>query len=213
MKEELLRFKKGQKYLFFDYETCHLNLTSKENKPWQLAFILKEGDRVIEEADYWLHWDDIKVSEGAARVTGWTKSKYDKKAKNPKGPLEHFESHLYNKDVIPVGHNILGFDVYIHNIHRKLLKKNSDYSYIDRCIDTACIAKAIKKEIKLSAKENRLAWQYRLNSFIEKRLKVNLAQCCRDYDLNFDPNKLHDALYDIEMNAEVFQKMIWDIEI
>ena len=84
---------------------------------------------------------------------------------------------------------------------------------MDRCIDTACIAKAIKKEIKISANENRLAWQYRLNNFIEKRLKVNLNQCCKDYNLKFDPTKLHDALYDIKMNAEVFQKMIWDIEI
>ena len=213
MKEGLLGFKKNQKYLFFDYETCHLNLTSKENKPWQLAFLLKEGEKTLEEADYWLHWDDIKVSDGAARVTGWTKSKYQKKAQSPIAPLEHFESLLYDEDVIPVGHNILGFDVYIHNIHRKLLRKESDYSYIDRCIDTACIAKAIKKEIKISANENRLAWQYRLNNFIEKRLKVNLNQCCKDYNLKFDPTKLHDALYDIKMNAEVFQKMIWDIEI
>ena len=29
-------------------------------------------------------------------------------------------------------------------------------------------------------------------------LKVNLQQCCRDYSIDFDPKKLHDALYDIE---------------
>lgn len=213
MKEGLLRFKTNQKYLFFDYETCHLNLTSKENKPWQLAFLLTQGNEVLEKADYWLKWKDLKVSEGAARVTGWTKAKYDKKAGDPKEALEHFEKHLYDEDVIPVGHNILGFDVYIHNIHRKLLGKKTDYSYINRCLDTACIAKAIKKEIKPSAKENRLAWQYRLTNLIERKLKVNLTQCCKDYDLKFDPKKLHDALYDIKMNAEVFNKMIWNIEV
>jgi len=213
LKEDLLRFKNNQKYLFFDYETCHLNLTSKENKPWQLAFLLMQGNEVLEKADYWLKWKDLKVSEGAARVTGWTKTKYDKRASDPKEALEHFESYLYDDNVIPVGHNILGFDVYIHNIHRKLLNKKTDYSYINRCLDTACIAKAIKKEIKLSAKENRLAWQYRLTNLIERKLKVNLTQCCKDYDLKFDPKKLHDALYDIKMNAEVFNKMIWNIEI
>lgn len=213
MKEGLLRFKTDQKYLFFDYETCHLNLTSKENKPWQLAFLLMRGNEVLEKADYWLKWEDLKVSEGAARVTGWTKAKYEKKAGDPEEALAHFEKHLYDKSVIPVGHNILGFDVYIHNIHRKLLKKKTNYSYINRCLDTACIAKAIKKEIKLSAKENRLAWQYRLTNLIERKLKVNLTQCCKDYDLKFDPKKLHDALYDIKMNSEVFNKMIWNIEI
>lgn len=213
MKEQLLRFNEKQKYLFFDYETCHLNLTSKENKPWQLAFLLMRGDEVLDEADYWLRWEDLKVSEGAARITGWTKSKYEKKAGDPAKALHHFEKHLYDESVIPVGHNILGFDVYIHNIHRKLLNKKADYSHIARCLDTVCIAKAIKKEIKLSPSENRLAWQYRLTNLIERKLKVNLKQCCKDYDLTFNPNKLHDALYDIKMNAEVFKKMIWNIEI
>ena len=151
MKEELLRFNKNQKFLFFDYETCHLNLASQENKPWQLAFLLMKGEEVLDQADYWLKWKDLNVSEGAARVTGWTRAKYEKKAGDPDKALKHFEEHLYDDSVIPVGHNILGFDVYIHNIHRKLLRKKTDYSYITRCLDTVCIAKAIKKEIKLSA--------------------------------------------------------------
>lgn len=213
MKDALLRFKPKQKYLFFDYETCHLNLTLKENKPWQLAFLLTEGDCILEEADYWLRWEELNVSEGAARVTGWTKAKYDKKAQDPKKALDHFQEYLYDESVIPVGHNILGFDVYIHNIHRKLLGQPTDYSYINRCVDTLCLAKAIKKEIKLSPEDDRLAWQYRLTNFIERKLKTSLRQCCKDYDLNFNPNKLHNALYDIKMNMEVFKKMIWNIEV
>ncbi|MAG59885.1 hypothetical protein CMO96_03810 [Candidatus Woesebacteria bacterium] len=213
MKESLLRFNKDQKYLIFDYETCHLNLVSEDNKPWQLAYRLIQGDRLLDEADHWLYWEDLHVSEGAARVTGWTKTKYKKNAKDPAKALDAFEEHLYDKDVIPVGHNILGFDVYIHNIHRKLLKRKTDYSYIHRCIDTVCLGKAIKKEIKLPKEENRLAWQYRLTNFIERKLKVNLKQCCKDYGITFNANKLHNALYDIKMNEEVFKKMLWDIEI
>ena len=33
------------------------------------------------------------------------------------------------------------------------------------------------------------------------------------YDIDFDPKKLHDALYDIEKNFEIFLKQIWELEI
>ena len=49
--EDLLRFKKNQKYMVFDFETCNLNLVSEENKPWQLAFLIYEGDKLIESND------------------------------------------------------------------------------------------------------------------------------------------------------------------
>ena len=93
---ELLRFKPDQKYVLFDFETCGLNLGSLRNKPWQLAFITIENQRVKDKADYWLRWDDIEVSEGAAKVTGWTQKKYDDRAVDPHKPLEHFEEYLYD---------------------------------------------------------------------------------------------------------------------
>ena len=45
MDEDLLRFKKDQKYLVFDYETCNLNLGHLENKPWQIGFIICKGSK------------------------------------------------------------------------------------------------------------------------------------------------------------------------
>ena len=66
MKESLLRFKKNQKYLLFDYETCNLNLVSN-NKPWQLAFLVVENNKIIESKDYWLKWNDLTVSPEAAQ--------------------------------------------------------------------------------------------------------------------------------------------------
>ena len=49
MLDNLLRFKKDQKYIFFDYETEGLNLYS--SKPFQLSFIISEGQKIIEKAD------------------------------------------------------------------------------------------------------------------------------------------------------------------
>ena len=80
-------------------------------------------------------------------------------------------------------------------------------------IDTLSIAKAIKKQIKISKGESLLAWQYRLNHLIERGLSCNLKQCCKDFDVPFDASKLHDALYDIRVNYEVFKKMIWEVEL
>jgi DNA polymerase III epsilon subunit-like protein len=213
MKAELLRFKKGQKYVLFDYETCDLNLGLETNKPWQLSFILASGDSIVEKHDYYLKWDDLKLSEDAARITGFSKRTYDSKAVCPKKALAHFEKYLYNPDYINVGHNILGFDVYIHNIHRMLCGKKPDYSYIARSIDTLCLGKAIKKEIKFPKGGDRLAWQYSLNSVIERGLKASLSACAKYYGIDFDSRKLHNALYDISINYSVFKKMLWDLEI
>ncbi len=212
MKEDLLRFKNNQKYIIFDYETCDLNLASEDNKPWQLSFIVADSKKVYEKKDYYLKWDNINVSEDAARITGFSKSVYNKKGTCPKQALDHFEKYLYDPNIIPLGHNVLGFDVYIHNIHRKLCKLKPDFSYIDRIIDTNCLAKAAAEKIKNTG-DSRLAWQYSLNNYIKKGLKTSLQHCAKKYGIPFDPSKLHNALYDIEINYEVFKKQLWEVEV
>jgi DNA polymerase III epsilon subunit-like protein len=212
MKEQLLRFKPNQKYMVFDFETCNLNLCSKDNKPWQLGFILCKGDKVEKEHDFLIRWDDLDVSPDAAKITGFNQTKYNKESVEPKKVLDFFEKYLYDPSYIKVGHNLLGFDVYIHSIFRRLLNKKPDYSYLQQLIDTLCIAKAIKKEIK-PPKEKVLSWQYKLTSFRERGLKASITALCKSYDLNFNPAKLHDAIYDVKMNYEIFRRQIWEIEI
>lgn len=213
MNNNLLRFNSKQKYIIFDYETCNLNLCSPENKPWQLSFIVASNNKIYETHDYYLRWDDLNISKDAAKITGFSKSKYDKLAVCPRKALDHFESFLYNKDYIPVGHNILGFDVYIHNIHRKLLNKKPDYSYINRAIDTNCLAKGIAKQLIKPQGKSTIAWQYSLNQIIERGLKTSLQMCAKKYKIDFDPTKLHDALYDIKINHQVLNKQLWEVEV
>jgi DNA polymerase III alpha subunit (gram-positive type) len=213
MNENLLRFNKYQKYIFFDFETCCLNLGSLDNKPWQLAFIVIEGGKVVKSKDHWIFWPDLKMSDAAAKMTGWTKSAYDQKSTDAKAILDEFESYLYNKEYINVGHNILGFDIYVHGIYRRCLGLKPDYSYVDRSIDTLCLAKAIKNDIKFHKDDNFYNWQYRLNNMIDRKSKKKLIDLCKDYDIEIDPNKLHDAMYDIEQNYKVFKKMLWEVNI
>ena len=210
MNESLLRFDRNQKYLVFDTETEGLNLVN--SRPWQVAWIVTQGDKVLEEHDVYVGWDDLEVSKDAARVTGFSKQDYERRAIDCSDAMKKFASYLYNPDYKIVGHNLLNFDVYIVNVWRKLLNLTSDYSFIDRIIDTRSIATAIAKNIPVD-KENFLAWQYKMVNYIERGLKTSQATLLKRYDIPHDPKRLHDALYDIMMNYKIFRKQLYEIEL
>ena len=168
---------------------------------------------VFKSFDFFIKWEDLNISADARRITNFSDAKYLKNAVDAKQVLKIFEDYIYNEDYLIVGHNILGFDVYIHGIFRQLLGKRPDYSYINRCVDTLCLAKAIKKDIDIDKSDDFIEWQYKLNSFIEKRLGCSIQALCKSYELDFDPSKLHNALYDIDVNFKIFQKQLWQLEI
>ena len=213
MNENLLRFKKNQNYIFFDFETCCLNLGSLDNKPWQLGFIVINNGKIVKRRDCWVYWDNLKMSDTAAKMTGWTQKEYKSKAQDARTILEEFESYLYDDSYINVGHNILGFDIYVHGIYRRCLNQKPDYSYVNRSIDTLCLAKAIKNDISYQKDDEFFNWQYRLNNMIDRKSKKKLIDLCKHYDIKIDESKLHDAMYDIEQNYEVFKKMLWEVNI
>jgi len=209
----MLRFNKKQKYICFDFETCDLNLISLNNKPWQLSYIIAEGPKIIKEKDCHIKWSNLKLSEEARKITRFDDEKYSKLAQDPLKVLKDFESYLYNEDYIIIGQNLLGFDVYIHNIYRKLLGLETDFSYINRIYDTNCVAKAIKKEIKPVKNGSFIYWQYKLNDYRERNMRTSIKAQLKQYKIDFDENKLHDSLYDVQMNFKIFQKQIWQIDV
>jgi hypothetical protein len=209
----MLRFNKDQKYICFDFETCHLNLLDDSNKPWQLSYIIAKGSNIQKEVDNYIFWPDLNISEGAKLVTHFDERKYHSLAADPKDILSTFEDYLYDPDYLIIGQNLLGFDVYIHNIYRRLLDKKPDFSFVKRIIDTNCIAKAIKKDLKIQKEVDFTCWQYKLNDFREKGLKTSIKAQLKDYKIDFDENMLHNSLYDVQMNFKIFQKQIWQIEI
>jgi len=213
MNENLLRFNHNQNYLFFDFETCCLNLGSLDNKPWQLGYMVIQSGKILSKKDCWIHWPDLKMSDTAAKMTGWTESKYQKLAQPAEPILVEFEKYLYDDSYINVGHNILGFDVYVHGIYRRCLGRKPDYSYTQRSIDTLCLAKAIKNDIIFNKDDNFYSWQYRLNNMVDRKSKKKLIDLCKHYDIKIDESRLHDAMYDIEQNYEVFKKMLWEVNI
>jgi len=210
MDESLLRFDKKQKYLVFDTETEGLNLI--RSRPWQVAWLVVEGGKILEKHDMFLDWPNLDVSAGAAKITGFTMKEYNKRRESPRKVWEKFSKHLYDKDTFIVGQNLLGFDVYMVNIWRELMKLEADYSYVERIIDTRALAVAIAKDIPVD-KDDFISWQYRLINHRERKLKTSQAFLLKKYNIDHDPKRLHDALYDIEMNFKVFRKQLFDLEI
>jgi DNA polymerase III epsilon subunit-like protein len=210
MKEELLRFNNKQKYIVLDTETEGLNLV--HSRPWQCSWIVCQGKNILSKHDKFLHWDNLKVSEGAAKVTGFTYESYARKAECPKKVWDEFSRYLYNPEYIIIGQNILGFDVYMINVWRKLLGLGSDHSYLNRTIDTKSLSTAIFKNV-LPEKPYFLSWQYKLLNYREKGLKTSQGFMLKHYNIPHDPKMLHDGLYDVQMTFEIFKKQIYDIEI
>jgi DNA polymerase III alpha subunit (gram-positive type) len=178
MHESLLRFNKKQRYVVFDTETEGLNLVT--SRPWQVAWLLVEGDKIIDKRDFFIHWPNLNVSEGAARVTGFSYNDYAKKSMPPNVVWEKFAHDLYNEDNLVVGQNLLGFDVYMVNVWRRLMGMDADYSYVNRIIDTKSLATAIAKDIPVE-KENFINWQYRLLNHRERGLKTSQATLLKKY--------------------------------
>lgn len=206
----LLRFNREQKYVVWDCETEGLNLV--HSKPWQIAWSVCQGDKILEEFDFYIKWDDLNVSDGAAKVTGFSREIYERKAADPKIIFERFAKYLYDTQYKLVGQNVLGFDVYIINIWMKLIGLSPNYSYIDRILDTRCLAMAIAKQIPVD-KENLISWQYRLLNHRDKKVKASQLALLKKYDIEFNEKRLHDAKYDCEMTYRIFKKQLFEIEL
>jgi len=209
--EELLRFKFDQKYVIFDTETEGLNLVS--SKPWQLAYIEATGKKINKKHNRFLKWDDLNVSDDAARITGFNKKEYLSKAEDPEKVYKEFIDLIMDEDVIIVGQNLLGYDVYMLGVIARNLDIEIDYSFISRILDTKVIATALAKGNKTPDKDDMLAWQLRYLNYRERGLKTNQKFLLQHYEIPFDENQLHDALYDIEKNFEIFQKQLWELDV
>jgi DNA polymerase III epsilon subunit-like protein len=209
MQHNLLRFNKNQKYIVFDTETEGLSLAT--SRPWQLSWMIFENNNIRHENHY-IDWPDLNISAGAAKITRFDYSFWKKRSEDPLTILNIFNKYLYDENYLIVGANLLGFDIYIINTLRKILGFNSDYSYISRILDIQCIQKGIYAGLK-SIPDDRLTWQYQMYHTVKKGVKTSVKHLCSIYDIPFDENMAHDAVYDNEKCFEIFKKQILTIDI
>jgi len=224
--EDLLRFKFNQKYINFDAETEGLNLVS--SRPWQISWIEAVGKKITARKNKFIWWDDLDISNAAAIVTRFDKRYYfdeglqnktyriDEKVFKTESPLSVYSeiiNKLNQKDFIIVGQNILGYDIYILGVLAKKLGLKIDYSFVSRIFDTKAVAMALAKENKTPDKEDFLSWQIKFLNHRERKIKTNQKFLLQKYEIDFEESKLHDGIYDVEKNFEIFQKQIWELDI
>lgn len=205
----LLKHNINQKYVVFDTETEGLSLTS--SRPWQLSWIVCQGENILEQHDEFILFGDLDMSEDATRITNFNKSVYLQSAKDPLEVWQKFAPYLYDEKNILVGQNLLGYDIYILNVLMNCLGMKNNWSFLPRIVDTKALATALFKDIKLSG--DRLSWQMKLMNFREKGLKTSQSFLLKHFGIDHDPSKLHNAMYDITMNYKIFRKLIMGVDV
>lgn len=211
MTDQLLRFNFGQKFLFLDYETEGLNL--RNSRPWEVGYILCQGKNTILEKKSQIWWPDLQISEEAARITRFDRFSYERDARDPKEVWAEFEKLFYDENALIVGQNILNFDGFITNVWRRNINLPTDWSFINRVIDTRALSVAIQKGNKTIDHNDLLCWQMRFMHHREKGVKASLEWLVKNYGFEYDKTKHHSALQDCRYTRDVFQKMIYEIEI
>ena len=209
LEKNLLKYKKNQKYVVADYETCNLNTFSLDNKPWQVGYAtgsINEG--ITKSQNIYIKWEDLKISADAARITHFSEEGYISNWQDSKKVLDYIESYLYNTEYRILFFNGLNFDIYVHNIWRKALGLKSDYSFLNRVIDVRALVVADKLGYNIDINENLFFWQKKMMKFYKRGFKSNLTYSCKEYGVEIDESKTHEGQYDCELTMKLFFELV-----
>jgi len=170
------------------------------------------GDKIIAVKNYYVKWDThLKISADAARITKFNPKVLERDGLSPEEIFPTMEDWLDNADFI-IGHNILGFDLYLIKDFYKYMGK--PYRHIvEKIIDTNCIAKGLKFGNYYKQGDNFLEYQYKMYSERRKGIRTNLAALGREYEIEHDDDDLHDAVVDLRLNIKVWNKIKWMIDL
>ena len=209
---ELLRFDKTSNFTFIDLETLNLCLNFAQNLPWQVAMIKTTGGAIDAERDLLIKWNtDLRISHEAKVITRYPEDKIRDFGLSFDEVFPQMEEWLEAADYI-VGHNTLGFDIYLIKEMYRLNGKKITH-LVDKFLDTNCLAKGIKFGIPKMPKETLLEYQYKLLDTRRKGVKTNLTALGKEYKIDVDYENLHQALNDLHLNLMVFNKLKFQIDL
>lgn len=208
-----LRFEENLDILIYDVETFNLNLNLLLNKPWQMGMLKVKDNKEINNKNLYINWPNcnLKIGDEAARITKYSQEKFDKECINEEIAFNEIYEWMENCKYA-IGHNILGFDLYLLIQWYKLHNKNWKH-LPNKMIDTNCLAKAYKMQIPFKKDDNLLEWQYKLYHKIVKGVKTNQTTLGKEWNLEFDENNLHDGINDCRLTLQIFNKLKQLIEI
>ena len=212
MDAHLLRFRKDKKLVFIDCETYNLCLSFCHNVAWQISMISTDGTYKKDERDFYIKWDTpFKISDDAKRITRYNESFVNKNGKEPKDVFPIIKKWLDGADYI-VGHNIIGFDIYLIKEMYKMF--GEDYKHlVPKLIDTNCIARGVKMEIPYKPEEDFTEYQYRIVNTRRKGVRSSLTALGKEFNIDHDYDKLHNAIVDLELNLKVWNKLKSALEL
>ncbi len=210
---DLLRYQDNQRFLCWDVETEGLSLTRA--RPWQIAYAICTIKGIESINVRYPLWEDLSVSEEAARVTRFDMKDYRARAEPADEVLKDFESILFDPSIMSLGHNLLGFDVYVVNTWRRLCGQKTDWSFVPRVVDTLALSRAYRYG-HAPDRSNPLAWQYKMLGIRGTRAKgmgCSLGAMAREFGVEYDERQAHNASYDCHVNHAVFNKLAWSVEV
>tara|TARA_B100002019_G_scaffold277821_1_gene278037 strand:+ start:62 stop:589 length:528 start_codon:yes stop_codon:yes gene_type:complete len=165
-----------------------------------------KGKKIIDRKNFFIKWDTkLKISQDAARMTGYSEKNMKKNAVSPEEAFPTIHDWLENCDYI-CGHNVLGFDIYLLRGLYKYFNKNYQ-PLVPKVIDTFAVAKGIKLNYKYDKNQDFTEYQYRVINTIKRGLKCSLGALGKEFDIDHDESKLHDALVDLELNVKVWNHL------
>ena len=93
-----------------------------------------------------------------------------------------------------------------------MMGKSASHLY-EKMIDTHSIAKGYKLELPYKQGDSLLEYQYAAAHIRKKGVKTSLIALGKEFDIEHDYGKLHNALVDLELNLKVWNKLKWSVEI
>lgn len=215
MQNELLRFDKKKKFVHIDVETQNVALHHSINLPWQIACLTSVGGRVTNTENMYVKYPfELKVSPMAAKITHYDPRKIAQFGIPAEQAFKRTMAILETADFI-VGHNIIGFDIYLLRSLAHFLKKPFDaQSFLNKMIDTACLLKGIKMGTPYKNDEFLVSYQYRVyHKRAEKGIKYSQTAAGKEFQIEHDYENLHDAVVDLQLNIKLWDKIKWLVEI
>lgn len=213
MDEHLLRYNKDKTFVFIDCESLNLCLNFCHNLPWQIAMIKVQGDKKVDQKNFYLKWDtNLKISQDAARITRYDHKKVQKEGFDPKEVFPTIKDWLDHADHI-IGHNIIGYDIYLIKEYYQYM--NCHWKYlVNKLIDTNVIIKGIKNNIIYNRNDNFLEYQYKVyHTKRKKAIRTSLSSVAKESGIEHDYDALHDAINDLDLNVKVWNKLKWQVDI
>jgi len=206
MIDNLLRNTKRD-FTIFDFETNGLNL--RRSLPWQLAWVRLNKYGIKQSKNRYLYYKNYQISDQVAAINHFKRDEYEAQAtnsqSNPRNVIREFFQDW--KDSYAVGHNIIRYDNWILNSICLDLGIQIPANFFKSCVDTIAIEKCIQKEGSFEGQDPLLA-QIKWSGLHEKGMKTSQGFLLKKYNIDHNPEKLHDAEYDTLMNGKILEKQL-----